>query len=843
MIPITDPDTDAPPNHVPLFSTYYDLQLASSRLTEQNNPEEVLRAKATGDNSVKEIDITWWPKDGSRFVDEHGEILQHVAPSEQPEEDGEEDRHYFDPNAPRRQIVFCQPGSAPPELPDHQVACFVSPTSFYETMVSMFAAMRQTRTVPSHMCPRMYEYTPLTSGQNIRILTLWPGSGDTQIRCETREIALGAGEYYEALSYTWGDQSTGTLISFNGLLLPIAPNLCSALLHLRLPDRPRTLWIDAVCINQLDNEEKSMQVQMMREIYQEASKVIVWLGSAQDDSNAAMDMITGDVTAGCEEATVPGDFDFFHDDDLPQSKGKQPVRDTFRQDQHSKSFDPEQLSDDGDTIRGDTEGAESDSERAWGALLALVQRPWWTRAWVLQEYTVPKKEPIFQCGKQVVTGKELQEMCSLPPKAIESISRFLTPETVALKAAFRLNPLFMTREKFQEDGQLDLRRLLRYNLNSQATNLRDKVIALLGLTSQECRDALIPDYSKSITEIFAEAAKYIIQSTGDLNILSINTNSSRETDPPLPSWVPDWGLFATRALTLLQSFVYEASGPYSACIGPSSEPDILEAGGIPIDRVTHVTDIITPESVTSGGLDTLRRTIRALHDELLSAITTSRSTTTTTHTKRPDIDPDRLHPPDSSTPRRRNPRKRRLNPDQFWRTLVADRYMLPDQSFESPAPAAFGQLFDLIFDEHPDTSCIPVDFLPAAPPATRLERFVAPLAAQMGQVLATRRVFVTEGGRTGVGPAEAAVGDVAAVLMGGEMPFLLREVPVEEEGEEGEEGEEEGEGGEEGQGRGPGMVKLVGEAYVHGVMHGEVVEGLPGPGEGLERFMVIFRIC
>ncbi|KAB2581148.1 hypothetical protein DBV05_g146 [Lasiodiplodia theobromae] len=439
-------------------------------------------------------------------------------------------------------------------------------------------------------------------------------------------------------------------------------------------------------------------------------------------------------------------------------------------------------------------------------------------------------------------------MCSLPPKAIESISRFLTPETVALKAAFRLNPLFMTREKFQEDGQLDLRRLLRYNLNSQATNLRDKVIALLGLTSQECRDALIPDYSKSITEIFAEAAKYIIQSTGDLNILSINTNSSRETDPPLPSWVPDWGLFATRALTLLQSFVYEASGPYSACIGPSSEPDILEAGGIPIDRVTHVTDIITPESVTSGGLDTLRRTIRALHDELLSAITTSRSTTTTTHTKRPDIDPDRLHPPDSSTPRRRNPRKRRLNPDQFWRTLVADRYMLPDQSFDSPAPAAFAQLFDLIFDEHPDTSCIPADFLPAAPPATRLERFVAPLAAQMGQVLATRRVFVTEGGRTGVGPAEAAVGDVAAVLMGGEMPFLLREVPVEEEdGEEGEEGEEGGEGEgeeEEGQkGRGPGMVRLVGEAYVHGVMHGEVVEGLPGPGEGLERFMVIFRIC
>ncbi|KAL1641365.1 hypothetical protein SLS58_006064 [Diplodia intermedia] len=690
------------------------------------SPEEVLRATSLGDDFAKTIDISWWPQDGPRFTDEHGDVLQNVAPPVQLVED---DRQETLAERPPRQIVFCQPGEERSDMPADQITCVMSPYSFYETMVSMFAAMKQTGTVPIHMCPRMYEYTPLSPGHTIRILTLWPGSGDTQLRCETREVALGEGVYYEALSYTWGDQSTGTLISFNGLLLPIAPNLCSALLHLRLPDRPRSLWIDAVCINQLDNEEKSEQVRMMREIYQEASRVVVWLGPMEDDSDAAMDLVTGDITAGCDEAAVPSDFEFVDDDQpsRPESKGKQPANEITRGRQRNVkvtvSSESREHSDDEHTPRGRLEDAESPGERAWTALHAFIQRPWWSRAWVLQEYTVPRQEPIFQCGNQVVTSKELQQICSIPPRTAETIASLPTPDFVAIRASFRLSPLFMTRDKFQREGHLDLMRLLRYSLNTQATDLRDKVIALLGLASQQCRNALVPDYSKSTTQIYTETARHMIQSTGDLNILAINTASPRAAaaaDPPLPSWVPDWALLPTpsRPPTLLQPSLYRASGPYAAYIGPPppSDPTVLEAGGIPLDRIAHVlsddtaTTIAPAQAGSSTTTTALRRTVRALHDALLSVISAreraaSATTTPAAHDALAHADAlARLH----------RAATLRLDPDprvsdQFWRTLVADAMVVADDDhgnvvhggggggslLASPAPDGFAEVFEM----------------------------------------------------------------------------------------------------------------------------------------------------
>ncbi|KAL0262769.1 hypothetical protein SLS55_001742 [Diplodia seriata] len=870
----------------------------------------VLRATSLGDDFTKTIDISWWPQDGPRFTDEHGEVLQNVAPSAQlVEDDGQE----ILAERPPRQIVFCQPGEERSDMPADQITCVMSPNSFYETMVSMFAAMKQTGTVPIHMCPRMYEYTPLSPGHTIRILTLWPGSGDTQLRCETREVALGEGVYYEALSYTWGDQSTGTLISFNGLLLPIAPNLCSALLHLRLPDRPRSLWIDAVCINQLDNEEKSEQVRMMRGIYQEASRVVVWLGPMEDDSDAAMDLVTGDLTAGCDEAAVPSDFEFVDNDQpsRPEGKGKQPANEITRGRQRNVkvtvSSESREHSDDEHTPRGRLEDAESPGERAWTALHALIQRPWWSRAWVLQEYTVPRQEPIFQCGNQVATSKELQQICSIPPRTAETIASLPTPDFVAIRASFRLSPLFMTRDDFQIEGGLDLMRLLLYSLNTQATDLRDKVIALLGLASQQCRSALVPDYSKSTTQIYTETARHIIQSTGDLNILAINTASPRTAgaDPPLPSWVPDWALPTTsRPPPLLQPSLYRASGPYAAYVGPPppSDPTILEAGGIPLDRIAHVlSDDTTTIAPAQGGSSTttttaLRRTVRALHNALLSIISARERAAGATTTGAHDAHAlalARLH----------REATLRLDPDprvsdQFWRTLVADAMVIRDDdhgnvhggggggggSLASPAPNGFAEVFELFLygprgpahGDHGDRGDHGVGAMASSSSSTLAEGpddrggddddggfaarrttasattplfsdttvppdpqqhhlLLAPLTTRIAHVLApsssssTRRLFVTEGGRLGVGPAGSAAGDVVAVLMGGEMPFLLREESEEED--------------EEGRRNKTGLVRLVGEAYVHGVMRGEVVESLPRPGEGLEGCLVVFRIC
>ena len=71
-------------------------------------------------------------------------------------------------------------------------------------------------------------------------------------------------------------------------LCHLGSSLYYALHHLRQPDQSRYLWIDAICINQEDLDERSQQVGLMRQIYSQASHVVVWLGPEADDSPVGM---------------------------------------------------------------------------------------------------------------------------------------------------------------------------------------------------------------------------------------------------------------------------------------------------------------------------------------------------------------------------------------------------------------------------------------------------------------------------------------------------------------------------------------------------------------------------
>jgi hypothetical protein len=100
---------------------------------------------------------------------------------------------------------------------------------------------------------------------------------------------------YEALSYVGGapspwDEMPRMLLD-EAYYLKILPSLDIALRHLRSPDVPRTLWVDSICINQQDIQEKSTQVSMMQEIYAGAEIVNVWLGPAQEDASMGMDVL------------------------------------------------------------------------------------------------------------------------------------------------------------------------------------------------------------------------------------------------------------------------------------------------------------------------------------------------------------------------------------------------------------------------------------------------------------------------------------------------------------------------------------------------------------------------
>jgi hypothetical protein len=99
----------------------------------------------------------------------------------------------------------------------------------------------------------------LTTGE-IRLVTLWPGEWDTLIRCTIKHAILDEKLSYEALSYTWGDSQTISAIDLDGRPFPARRNLEVALRYLCLKDKPRILWMDALCIDQINIKERNVQV-------------------------------------------------------------------------------------------------------------------------------------------------------------------------------------------------------------------------------------------------------------------------------------------------------------------------------------------------------------------------------------------------------------------------------------------------------------------------------------------------------------------------------------------------------------------------------------------------------
>ena len=199
-----------------------------------------------------------------------------------------------------------------------------------------------------------YKFCPLPSpSTDIRILKLRDGEPQTPLHCTltTRPLKSTRHPTYEALSYHWGDGEPTEEIIMNtkGKDFPdpfmVRPNLASALKQLRYRDRPRYLWIDAICINQDDNNERNVQVALMGGIYSGASEVCVWLGDAGDYSDLALSFVSRVVNLD--------DFDRLV--------------------------------------------ADRRTPHEWTALSDLMKREWFSRRWVVQEIALAKSARLY-CG-------------------------------------------------------------------------------------------------------------------------------------------------------------------------------------------------------------------------------------------------------------------------------------------------------------------------------------------------------------------------------------------------------------------------------------------------------------
>jgi hypothetical protein len=140
----------------------------------------------------------------------------------------------------------------------------------------------------------------------IRLIALQPCADSTApINFRIFHARLSDRPQYEALSYMWGSTENPRIIEIERKECRIGLNLWLAFQQLRHIEEERILWVDAVCINQVDTSERNHQVGLMSSIYSQAWKVIAWLGPETEYSSEAISFLTqihsGSVpAAGCD---------------------------------------------------------------------------------------------------------------------------------------------------------------------------------------------------------------------------------------------------------------------------------------------------------------------------------------------------------------------------------------------------------------------------------------------------------------------------------------------------------------------------------------------------------------
>jgi hypothetical protein len=353
---------------------------------------------------------------------------------------------------------------------------------------------------------------------------------------------------YEALSYAWGTQDGSSNIVLNDQWFPVTPNLLAALQQLRLNQGKNgkskgKLWIDAICINQSDNSEKSQQVMRMKDIYANASQVLIWIGKPDNVSGIAFDTL-----------------ERFAADDGTRD-GSATYRDIL------------------DTV-----------EKRRAAIQLFIERSYFDRVWIIQEVVVARNATVL-CGSFSIAFDKLhiavQRMTSsgFYPFSIAA-------SNVVYLGNWRGNFLEMAPADREENLGL---RLFMDACDRSATNLRDKIYSLRGIANNTIATGITVDYNKSVERVYTDFTKHLLNLHHNLRVLSaVNLQHRTTSTLLLPSWVPDWSQPTHGGCILNRYYRFEPTKLF--CAAGATKPRVTVAGysdticleGMRLDTVKRV---------------------------------------------------------------------------------------------------------------------------------------------------------------------------------------------------------------------------------------------------------------
>lgn len=335
-----------------------------------------------------------------------------------------------------------------------------------------------------------FPYLTMQQESELRLLLIWPRREDedevhgTLVHCHVNDHLE-----YEAISYTWadehGDASRSRTIFLNDLPLAVTSSCEAALKRIRLMSAPRVIWMDAVCVNQDDVNERGHQVRLMPEIYSRAKRVLICLGDASENDSTGIYYLA-----------------------------------TLEPSNYSRDI--------------------AQNDQRWGfarnAVQNILDHRYFTRVWILQEIGLARDAVVIY-GQYEVPWKLLQQ------KFIGAEDIYPVPQfnfSLPLVAGLRCKrlPMAFSFTSASIRGPDQMLELLDKARNCLATDPRDKVFALFGLVQLASKFGFVADYTETVAEAYARVAVLLAVRNGLMPILHRAIRWKRQQ--ALPRWVPDW---------------------------------------------------------------------------------------------------------------------------------------------------------------------------------------------------------------------------------------------------------------------------------------------------------------
>ncbi|KAI1193673.1 heterokaryon incompatibility protein-domain-containing protein [Nemania serpens] len=636
-------------------------------------------------------------------------------------------------------------------------------------------------------------YQPISSKNEIRLLTLEPGQRDDDIQCTLSNVKLSWRTRFEALSYTWGDPKITTPIKLAGHEVEVTLNLHSALRDLRYTDRSRSLWVDAVCINQADVQEKAQQILLMGSIYSRARRVLIYLGATDSDVNRSVESIKYlnskmralHVERYMSRLNSLGSWTRVLFDYLPSQK---PL---------PADFD-------------------------WHLIVHLLQRPWFERTWIIQE-AILARQGLVICGDKSVPWLMFERVAHDIYTYHYNVK--MIPEWETIRGAVEgLDMMRLARRDQRRRHSASISSKLQFGAlheyskvldllfdtrNFLSSDPRDKLYGLLGLTNQKLQHKYIhPNYSLSVEEVFRSFAVWEVLINRSLRVLGISSDKNSALSS-LPSWAPDFTHLSQRMPLLRREkrVSFRSSGNTAVEAHISEDETTLCLKGQVMDRVHTLAtrQFLFPHKMYVPNDPSLRKMgarkkeewyldLRRRKEWLTEVLSISSAAFDRLEANKAPLLDFYTPTTKASTSIQVLGKARRPEWEILWRTLTCNH-----TDFLNTVPNYYREWVMAYTDLVREGLEADAGFV-----RTWLSK-VRHVEEGIAYFSKGRRFAGTDGGLIGWVPEEAIEGDAVVIPYGSKVPLVVRS-------------------------DGKGRYKLVGDCYIHGLMDGQAINA-PGKQE------------